>query len=101
MDQTLDACEAVVGHWQPQNKFLCMYRKLDELGEQVEALDSRTMDQIGSRAKELNKDLDESLRRLQALDYVNYDKNKIDFLYEVLEKSMENDEHVEIVLNRL
>lgn len=33
VDQTLDQCEKVVGHWQPQNKFLCMYRKLDELGE--------------------------------------------------------------------
>ena len=91
----------MVGHWQPQNKFLCMYRKLDELGEQVEDLDSRTMDLIGNRAKELNRDLEDILRRLQTMDYINYDKNKIDFLYEILEKAMENEEHVEIVLDRL
>ena len=89
MDQTLDQCEKVVGHWQPQNKFLCMYRKLDELGDSVEDLDSRTMDLIGNRAKELNRDLEDILRRLQTMDYINYDKNKIDFLYEILEKAME------------
>lgn len=58
-----------------------MYRKLDELGEQVEDLDSRTMDMIGNRAKELNRDLEDILRRLQNMDYINYDKNKIDYLY--------------------
>lgn len=35
------------------------------------------------------------------MDYLNYDKNKIDFLYDILGKSMENEEHVEIVLDRL
>lgn len=78
-----------------------MYRKLDELGEAVEDLDSRTMDMIGNRAKELNRDLEDILRRLQNMDYLNYDKNKIDYLYEILTKSMVNEEHVEIVLDRL
>ena len=64
-------------------------------------MDSRTMDLIGNRAKELNRDLEDILRRLQTIDYINYDKNKIDFLYEILEKAMENEEHVEIVLDRL
>lgn len=64
-------------------------------------MDSRTMDLIGNRAKELNRDLEDILRRLQTMDYINYDKNKIDFLYEILEKAMENEEHVEIVLDRL
>lgn len=59
------------------------------------------MDLIGNRAKELNRDLEDILRRLQTMDYINYDKNKIDFLYEILEKAMENEEHVEIVLDRL
>ena len=78
-----------------------MYRKLDELGESVEDLDSRTMDMIGNRAKELNRDLEDILRKLQNMDYVNYDKNKIDYLYEILIKSMEYDDHVAIVLDRL
>ena len=78
-----------------------MYRKLDELGEQVEDLDSRTMDMIGNRAKELNRDLEDILRKLQNMDYINYDKNKIDYLYEILNKSMEYDDHVLIVLDRL
>ena len=59
------------------------------------------MDMIGNRAKELNRDLEDILRRLQNMDYINYDKNKIDYLYEVLCKSMDNEEPVEIVLDRL
>ena len=53
-----------------------MYRKLDELGEAVEDLDSRTMDMIGNRAKELNRDLEDILRRLQNMEFINYDKRK-------------------------
>ena len=41
-----------------------MYSKLDELCDKVADLDSSTMDQIGNRAKELNKELDEILLRL-------------------------------------
>jgi len=78
-----------------------MYRKLDDLGDAVDDLDSRTMDMIGNRAKELNKDLEDVLRRLQQMDYLNYDKNKIDYLYEILLKSMDNEEHVELILDRL
>jgi len=35
------------------------------------------------------------------MDYANDDKNKIDFLHDVLEKAMENEDHVGIVLDRL
>ena len=35
------------------------------------------------------------------MSFVNYDKNKIDYLYEILEKSFENDEHVIIIVDRL
>lgn len=65
VDQSLDRCEAVVGPWQPENKFLCLYRKLDELGGQVDDLDTQTMDRVGNRAKELNANLDEVLGQLK------------------------------------
>ena len=67
----LDHIEKTVGYWMPMNKFVCMYRKLDDLGDAVDDLDSRTMDMIGNRAKELNKDLEDILRRLQQMDYLN------------------------------
>ena len=41
-----------------------MYRKLDDLSDQVDDLDPKTMDMIGNRAKELNRDLEDILRRL-------------------------------------
>lgn len=54
----------MVGHWQPQHKFLTLYQKLDELSDVIEELDSKTMDLIGNSAKQLNKELDEILRRM-------------------------------------
>ena len=78
-----------------------MYSKLDELCDKVAGLDATAMDSIGTRAKELNKEMDEILRRLQAMETINYDKSRIDYLYEILEKFMENEEHVEIILDRL
>jgi K+/H+ antiporter YhaU regulatory subunit KhtT len=59
------------------------------------------MDAIGSRAKELHKVLDEIISNLGKMTEVNYDKNKLDYLFEILEKSMENEEQVTIVLDRL
>lgn len=35
------------------------------------------------------------------METINYDKNKIDFLYDVLEKFMESNEHVDLILDRL
>lgn len=67
----------------------------------VEALDTRTMDNIGNRAKELNKDLEDIVRRLQTMSDINYDKNKIDYLFSLLESQMESESHVEIITERL
>tara|TARA_B110000285_G_C14886785_1_gene496587 strand:- start:63 stop:356 length:294 start_codon:yes stop_codon:yes gene_type:complete len=74
---------------------------LDELCDKVDDLDTRTMDNIGNRAKELNKDLEDVVRRLQTMSDVNYDKNKIDYLFTLLESCLESEEHVEIITERL
>ena len=50
------------------------------------------MDMIGNSAKQLNKDLDDILRKLNSLNTVNYDKNRIDYLYELLERAMEQED---------
>lgn len=59
------------------------------------------MDNIGNRAKELNKDLEDVVRRLQTMSDINYDKNKIDYLFTLLESSLESEEHIEIITERL
>ena len=101
VDQALDASEHQLGYWQPQNKFNTLYHHLDELCDKVDDLDTRTMDNIGNRAKELNKDLEDVVRRLQTMSDVNYDKNKIDYLFALLESCLESEEHVEIITERL
>jgi len=50
----IDHVERVVGHWQPGHKFLSMYKKLEELGDQVDVFDPTKMDKIGASAKALN-----------------------------------------------
>ena len=59
------------------------------------------MDIIGNSAKQLNKTFEEILRKLAKMSFANYDKNKIDYLYELLEKAFENEEHLIIIIDRL
>ena len=32
------------------------------------------------------------------MNFVNYDKNKIDYLYEILEKAFENENHLNTII---
>ena len=63
--------------------------------------DTQTMNFIGIKAKDLNKDLDDIVRRLQIMNDVNYDKNKIDYLFNILERSLESGDQVKFILERL
>jgi hypothetical protein len=56
---------------------------LDTLCRKIDVLDPKTIDSIGQRAKELNKELDMIVTRMYAMKEVDYDKNKIDFLVSV------------------
>ena len=67
----------------------------------MEELDSKTMDSIGLRAKELSKELENVLKLLQQMNFTNYDQNKIEYLYELLEKSLESGDHSATILQRL
>ena len=49
----------------------------------------------------MNKTFEDILRQLSKMSFANYDKNKIDYLYEILEKAFENEEHVIIIVDRL
>ena len=81
----------MVGQWHPSYKFLNVYPQLDVLCDKVDGLNFTAMDAIGTRAKELNNLMGEILLALEKMKEVNYNKNKIDYLFQVLEKSMEND----------
>lgn len=63
-DLEVDKCSKVVGQWQPKNKFSALYQHLDELNDQIEQLDTPTMDAIGQKAKELNQTLDYTFKKL-------------------------------------
>ena len=103
VDKMVDYCERVIGPWEPANNFTNMYTHLDELCDSVEILtkDTSSMHLIGVRAKELNKDLDVIVRRLQIMNELNYDKKKIDFLFDIMEKSFQNTDVVKIITERL
>lgn len=101
VDQTLDNCENLVGKWQANNKFLSLCSHLDLICDKVETLNYQTMDAIGNPAKELNKDLEEVLKILRQMQDVNYDKNKIDYLFGLLELAMECEPELDLILERL
>ena len=75
---------------------------LDALCEKTDILDQKkNVDIIGNKAKELNKELETLVNRFRQLKEIDYDQNKIDFLYNMTEKSFESDSHVILILERL
>jgi hypothetical protein len=56
---------------------------------------------IGSKAKELNKDLETLVNRFRQLKDIDYDHNKIDYLYQMTEKALESNETLTLLLSRL
>ena len=67
----------------------------------MEGLNTGLLNNIGNRAKVLNKDMDDILRGLSKVQDINYDKNKIDYLFELLEKQIMCGDHLHIVTERL
>ena len=67
----------------------------------MEGLNTGLLNNIGNRAKVLNKDMDDILRGLSKVQDINYDKNKIDYLFELLEKQFMCGDHLHIVTERL
>jgi hypothetical protein len=67
----------------------------------VDTLDQKTVEVIGVKAKELNKELETTVQRLYQMREIDYEKNKIEFLYWAAEQSLAQMQHVEIVVRRL
>ena len=51
----------------------------------------KSSEAIGQKAKELNKELETLVQRFYQLRDIDYDKNKIDFLYLMTERALEMD----------
>lgn len=78
---------------------MSIFNILDQICERVDMLDNKQIEQIGSKAKELNRDLEACVSRLTK--EIDYDKNKIDLLYHMTEKWIESEQHVLLILERL
>ena len=71
-----------------------IYSVLESLCDRVDMLDAKSLEAIGAKAKELNKELETTVQRLYQMKDIDYDKSKIDFLFFMTEKSIEQFDHV-------
>jgi hypothetical protein len=55
----------------------------------VDQLNQGNIDLVGSKAKELNKELETLVSRFRTHRSIDYDPTKVDFLYSMTEKSIE------------
>ena len=102
MIDLLDGVEKTVGVWNPALRFVTIQQALDKLCEKADVLDEKaTVDFIGIKGKELNKDFDNLIQRLRGLSEIDYDQAKLDYLYAATEKALESEQHVQIILERL
>lgn len=55
----------------------------------------------GGTVKELNKELETMLNRFRQMKDIDYDHNKIDYLYMMSERAMESGDQVRLIIERL
>ena len=55
----------------------------------MDQLNQGNIDLVGSKAKELNKELETLVSRFRTHRSIDYDPTKVDFLYSMTEKSIE------------
>ena len=67
----------------------------------MDQLNQGNIDLVGSKAKELNKELETLVSRFRALRNIDYDPTKVDFLYALTEKSIEQEKSIELIIVRL
>ena len=90
LDKVLDSIEQKVGCWNPANKFVTLIDMLENLCDKVDMLDQeKSIDAISKNAKQLNSELDILHQKLYQLQEIDYDKQKIDFLYKMCETALE------------
>lgn len=100
IDQTLDNVERLAGKWNAKNKFLHIYSELDSMSDKCDQLKPVVLDHICQRAEHVSKIQVQIMTGMGQLNQ-NYDQNKIDSLFELLEMSYENKPIVEALLQRL
>ena len=86
MDTQLDKIEKLVGIWNPLNRYLTVYQALDALCEKVDNLNiSGQIELMGSKAKELNSQLETFVNRFRTMKDINYQPSKLDFLVNMIQ----------------
>ena len=95
LDSQIDKLEKTIGAWNPLNRFMTVYQALDNLCEKVDSFNvGGQIEQVGSKAKEFNKELDTLVNRFRTMKPIDYEPTKLDYLCHMVEKAFENSAHV-------
>ena len=119
----LDQLEKSVGTWDPQNNFHNIYQKINSLEDQFEEFNGTQSDghsqmrgsgmvpetpsgshkakSLLSKAKEFNKELQVLSQKFNQIEDVAYDKQKVDMVFNMTEKAIEQSSHLSIIIERL
>jgi len=93
--------ETKIGQWNPMNKFRTVFNIMDNMCDQVDDLDDKTISSVGKRARELTKGLNEIVQGLSSMQEIDYNKTKITFLIELTKKAIEQSEYLVLVIERM
>ena len=93
--------EAKIGQWNPLNKFRTVFNIMDNMCDQVDDLDDKTISSVGKRARDLTKGLNEIVQGLAQMQEIDYNKTKIAFLSELTKKAIEQGEYLVLVIERM
>lgn len=62
---------------------------------------SRGIDSISRRVQQFNTDMDRLIRKFQNMKDVEYEKTKVDKVYEMTEHALSSNEQLDMMLDRL
>ena len=111
----LDQCEKRVGPWEPKNNFHNIYNMIDSLQEQIESINqsedakksiqtpsnsdqmlipptpggNRKVKLFMEKAKIFNKELQNLATKMNQIQDVAYEEQKVDLVFNMTEKSIE------------
>ena len=130
LQKDLDECEILTGSWNPQNKFYNLYETVESVHDEIDEFNAENEEtaptasgasrvsvvpqtpggssgagasraSIANKVKAFNSELTKLQQKFQNMDDVAYDQQKIQMVYQMTERALEQKDHLDVILERL
>ena len=128
LQKDLDECEILTGSWNPHNKFYNLYETCEAVHDEIDEFNAENEEtaptasgarresvvpqtpggstaasraSIANKVKAFNSELTKLQQKFQNMDDVAYDQQKIQMVFQMTERALEQKDHLDVILERL